>query len=736
MIQTKLPVELQITKYISEQKNQILQLIDVNHRILLQANPGSGKTHFFAEIAKDIKSGKRKGRLIFVAPFLIITEQFANKVSVDLQLKSDSRKELFPTDKIITSTFQSLRHVCNELDEDDIIVIDEAHALFYSYLKTDNDRQFYLSTIQDLYHTKAKVVLMSGTPNLNLVSTLRLHHVKIVKSNEIKAKININFSKSENIDIARDFAVNATSQYGKKSLNIIYIKSIKKCNNICDMLISLGYNAKVLTSYEKEQPTYISISDAEVVPDEVQFIVTTNVISTGANIKNTNIGSALILNEFSADEIKQFSKRFRNKPDIEIEVVNKPFIPKGSSVNLSNINKQREYINDALEYHRMSLTNSDYNFDFDYSYNKENQELITPIESINRILDTFLRQESLLIDKAIDSVFSADDLADLLNEYDDIDAEVISEYTEIDTTEIKMNDTNWDTKTKDLIEDFSKNTDAYISAMRSKHNQDWGSRNRIKNLTREELRNDIPFSIQISENIKSAIFLKEILPLFLKYRSRFKNTKDFLNYLGKKSSKTQSILPTALLLNDLFLDYYDVFRVNTTLENNFSLELKDIKNFNNLSLENQGLLILIKKTFDFCIFKDNVRIEDLRMHLEKDKDVIEAITKIKTFEKIDSSLLDINLPSFSFASENLLKSLIQSVFLSEKKRLGTKKTTSIAFKNSLPSGHLNKKLNCSKQVMTHYDGEKEIEIIFGTLESIDKSIKFLNSYDLILQELE
>ena len=73
MIQTKSPVELQITKYISEQKTQILQLIDVKHRILLQANPGSGKTHFFEEIAKDINSGKRKGRLIFVAPFLIIT---------------------------------------------------------------------------------------------------------------------------------------------------------------------------------------------------------------------------------------------------------------------------------------------------------------------------------------------------------------------------------------------------------------------------------------------------------------------------------------------------------------------------------------------------------------------------------------------------------------------------------------------------------------------------------------
>lgn len=736
MIQTKSPVELQITKYISEQKTQILQLIDVKHRILLQANPGSGKTHFFAEIAKDINSGIRKGRLIFVAPFLIITEQFANKVNVNLQLKSDSRKELFPTDKIITSTFQSLRHVSKELDKDDIIVIDETHALFYSYPKTNNDRQFYLSTIQDLYHTKAKVVLMSGTPNLSLVSTLRLHHIKIAKSNEIKAKININFSKSQNIDIARDFAVNAINQYGIESLNIIYIKSIRQCNNICDMLINLGYTAKVLTSFEKNESTYKSISDIELVPKGIQFIVTTNIISTGANIKNTNIGTALILNEFSADEIKQFSKRFRNKPDIEIEVVNKPFIPKGSSVNLSNINKQREYINDALEYHRMSLTNSDYNFDFDYSYNKENQELITPIESINRILDVFLRQESLLIDKAIDSIFSADDLADLLNEYDDIDAEVISDYTEIDTTKIKMNDTNWDTKTKDLIEDFSKNTDAYISAMRSRNIQDWSSRNRIKNLTREELRNDIQFSIQISKNIKSAVFLKEILPLFLKYRINFKNTKDFLSYLKNSNFKTQSILPVTLLLNELFIEYYGISENKVFLGSKHFLKLKDTKNFINLSIEAQGLLILIKKTFDYCVGKNNIQIKDLRANLEHDKEVIEAITKIGTFSKIESDLLKINKNSFEFSNDNLVKSLVNSIFFVETKRLGKGKIVSSVFKSSLPSLHSNEKLNLSNRSVLFYDGEKQIEIVFGTLSPIEENNKFLNSYDLILQEPE
>ncbi len=53
MPNTKSPTELQINKYISEKKPEILNLIDKHHRVLLQANPASGKTHFFKELADD-----------------------------------------------------------------------------------------------------------------------------------------------------------------------------------------------------------------------------------------------------------------------------------------------------------------------------------------------------------------------------------------------------------------------------------------------------------------------------------------------------------------------------------------------------------------------------------------------------------------------------------------------------------------------------------------------------------
>lgn len=56
--------------------------------------------------------------------------------------------------------------------------------------------------------------------------------------------------------------------------------------------------------------------------DNIQWLITTNIISIDANIKNKNIGKALMINKYSPVEIKQFSKRFRYKLDIDVDIIN------------------------------------------------------------------------------------------------------------------------------------------------------------------------------------------------------------------------------------------------------------------------------------------------------------------------------------------------------------------------------------------------------------------------------
>ena len=67
----------------------------------------------------------------------------------------------------------------DELNEDDIVIIDETHALFYSYTQPDGSKQYCSKIIQNLYRVKAKIVLMSGTPNLALIPMLNLFHNKL-----------------------------------------------------------------------------------------------------------------------------------------------------------------------------------------------------------------------------------------------------------------------------------------------------------------------------------------------------------------------------------------------------------------------------------------------------------------------------------------------------------------------------------------------------------------------------
>jgi len=68
---------------------------------------------------------------------------------------------------------------------------------------------------------------------------------------------------------------------------------------------------------------YLNIAKNSTIPEDIQFIITTNVISVGTNIFNTNIGGIAMINEYDPIEIKQFSKRFRKMKNLKIDIANK-----------------------------------------------------------------------------------------------------------------------------------------------------------------------------------------------------------------------------------------------------------------------------------------------------------------------------------------------------------------------------------------------------------------------------
>ncbi len=609
-------------------------------------------------------------------------------------------------------------------------------TLYFSTIKKSNgDRSFFIGILQNLYHTKAKLVLMSGTPNLTLLDILQLHHIQIQKAKEIKATINIHFSRENNIVVAERFARNTIIKNGTESLNIIYRKSIKDCHNICDRLTEIGFTANVLTASEKEETTYKSIAEIENVPLGIQFIVTTNVISTGANIQNTNIGSALMLNEYDPAEIKQFSKRFRKKADIEIELVNKP-IEGGATLNESQLQKQRDYLKDSLIYHSKCQDNLNYDFDFDKSFYSDNHEYIDPTETNNRILETYLKSECSVLDNAVKSISTVQELAGKLNNYDDIIAHFKTSTKTVELTKLKASDSSWDKKTKLIIEDFSNNIPQYISALQKANYDDWSDNNGLKILTHDEYDKNITPTNDILDNIKSPFFIHEILPLFLKYRAHFKTTKDFVIYLKSKNNKSQNIIPIQLMFNEKLHRYFNTNNITYSKNTNLKLELKDNKQFNDLNKENKVILYLIKEVFKYSIHKKkSITIKGLKSHLEKDSELFQLLNDVNDFRILESGIFQINQNSFEFKNDNLLKALVNGLFYTEEARIGTDKATSSKFKEELPSGHSNIKLETSKSTQTFVKDGKNINVVFGSLNSLKGNTKIINSYELILKEL-
>jgi len=734
---------IKINQYISEEKAQILQLIDKHHKVLLQSNPASGKTFFFKELAKDIINGKRKGRLVFIAPLLIIQEQFKKSLQIDLELHGTStRKTLSSTDKIITSTYKSFHHISDELNSDDIVVVDEAHALLYNYLQPDGTRDFFVNVTKNLYLMKAKLVLMSGTPNLCLLQIFGAHHIQVQRTKETQANININFSKAKNLNVALEFAYNAIDEHGTGSLNIIYRKSVKECHKIAQMLSDNGFKAQVLTSFDKAESTYQSIVDLELIPTGMQFLVTTNVISTGANIKNTNIGGALMLDEFNSQEIKQFSKRFRNKLDITVEVVNKPYLSGVSTLTHGQIQQQRNYLNDALKFHTNALDKPQYDFNYDKAYqNNDNINSIAPESHIGNILERYLMQESYYIDEDVRTIDESEELTDQLNEYDDINAETSYDYDFINKMDTATYDGDWEDKKDLLIDYFKDHTQKYISALCNEKNIDTYRKHKVKRLVKGEFSTTGSYDKSIIDNIHSPVFRKEILQPFIEYREYFKSTEDFIKFL--KSDKNRNGIIATLQIHDIREQYFDLRAMKegyTPTRCKYFHELK-LKTIRTHSADDLSILLkLIEKTFNYCWEKEFISYESLKEYLEKDKELKKMILGASKLKMPPINTIKLKKKSFEL-NMYVVKALVQAIFYVNPKRVRKvikgNKQNGVGFYDSLPSGYKTPRINYSDNL---YAINKRIKDIHNTtsknilIKKSKEAYKYLSNYELLIDK--
>jgi len=326
---------IEIDRYISENpenRQLIKDTVEKNRAVLIDAPTGSGKSRTLAELLYDwIDIGRR--RCFYLLPKLIqqhqLAESYLNGLPVINANATDQDKE---TSAILGAniTWQSflLGSYSNELTENDIVIIDEAHLLINAQAYIDNLK--YL--VRTLQQAKYKIILLSGTPNYKAfedlfgVTTLSFRY-----KNQPKLKIapyTISGKLIENV-----VAYLQTLDFDDNGLHVVRVNDKDKQQEIKDWAterLGLAGNQiqiinKDVADARRQAPDYNFLLREQAIQPEIKLMLTTIFADEAISIKNENLKSIAIFydpiladtSQRCRDSVIQFCARFRNYQNIE-----------------------------------------------------------------------------------------------------------------------------------------------------------------------------------------------------------------------------------------------------------------------------------------------------------------------------------------------------------------------------------------------------------------------------------
>jgi len=665
-------------EYITDLKEDVTTFILENKRVLLNASPGTGKTQYIKSLCKE-RLGQTFDRIIFCSPFLVIQGQFKNSLlrddlEVDLEINRYLKGEInLMEHRIITSTFQGLQRIKKQIQPTDLVVVDEAHELL-TYYTPRSLKKFHFDIVSTLYETSAHVLLLSGTPYGGLKHFLNLKELKI-KSEMINSKIGIQYSSNSTLSEAVHFGKYCISTYGNKSVNFIYIKNRSMCAKIKKALESeIDCKVQVFTSKHKNEEFYGEFLKEEKIKEGIQFVISTNAISTGANIKNRNIGEALMFNTYDAVEIIQFSKRFRNKPDIKVSIINKPHnIKKLDTSKVKKLKQQRKLfrerqkklLNEIEEIFNSIPEKKEYDYEFYY------EDFGTKSDLKNRVLKRSLVEEAYFIDKIKEFNNSPKSLEVELNKKDGIDV-IDATFQNKQLADIKLNSKEFKAYekrvAKEFTESFIKAPEEVLSSLKSileLHGNNDIKNNIIRLLDqcKDKYEPETESDFEIKKDDLSIISKSVIEPL-LESNQYIKDLSKNLYYLNKITSNKRNVVNLTLLFNSKLHQYLQIENKDKP-----KLVLKEIAIEPSINSYDAIIIDLLKATFDYLLDNDYVNYEDvgifLKWYFQKQK------FKLDRFKDEPFNLKNVKSTKdgkIEFVSKTLCKALVKSIFLLDDKR--------------------------------------------------------------------
>lgn len=302
--------KLTINKYVAECLSEILDYSDENHKLIVKAETGTGKTTAFL---RDFKKLRPSTRLLILAPLTVIVDQTKSKYDNIVTLTGVSEPQqhtLAKTSTIVMATYeQGIKHL-RDKNNFDYIVIDEAHNLI-----TANN--YKSKTIKELtqYLRNKKVIGLTGTPNL-LFRSIGYKSINIKRQQQAMVEVTM---RIDNRDSAKIIIQHISKIKGKAIIrlnNVDNLKEIKKelakGSNYTDNEIIIFQSTKGV----KQSADFKQLTSESRFRDNIKIVLTTGIIDEGLSIEQYGFTDVLFIeNQYNPnpEPMKQFFARFRNE---------------------------------------------------------------------------------------------------------------------------------------------------------------------------------------------------------------------------------------------------------------------------------------------------------------------------------------------------------------------------------------------------------------------------------------
>lgn len=305
-------------------------LIASGENVLLESPTGSGKTSAIVNAAKEAALNNKNILYIYASPTIALTEQVAATYGIPIVKGGVSSgdylgREWSKGNNIYSATYDQVANVIATIGRNRpyVLLVDEVHQLTTA-LKY---RSKAIEAIQALIPNAKTFVGMTGTAD-DAYMGIYDKHIRVTRqgSNAVTAATMevVRFdtkdsagktNKSLQNDILSTIIVARKKKHGIRSL--VFLKNKERIDEIEQRLTHEGLSVITLSSETKETEHYKLIVNTKEIPDNVDVVLATNVISDGISINNKLNWQCIIVADnrsqiFNPAEIRQMAHRFRH----------------------------------------------------------------------------------------------------------------------------------------------------------------------------------------------------------------------------------------------------------------------------------------------------------------------------------------------------------------------------------------------------------------------------------------